>query len=50
MIRFSKPISMDELADQFLDNAEGSRRAAVKRLTKKIERQMVELTINAPDW
>jgi glycerol-3-phosphate O-acyltransferase / dihydroxyacetone phosphate acyltransferase len=29
---------------------EGSRRAAVKLLTRTIEASLVELTINAPDW
>lgn len=48
--RFGQPISMDEYKAQFLSEIEGMPRAAVKRLTRAIERQLVETTINAPDW
>lgn len=41
---------MDEYKAQFLSDIEGMPRAAVKRLTRAIERQLVETTINAPDW
>jgi len=41
---------MDEYKAQFLSDIEGMPRAAVKRLTHAIERQLVETTINAPDW
>jgi glycerol-3-phosphate O-acyltransferase/dihydroxyacetone phosphate acyltransferase len=36
--------------DHVLEADEGSRRAAVKLLTRTIEERLVELTINAPDW
>lgn len=36
--------------DHVLEADEGSRRAAVKLLTRTIEARLVELTINAPDW
>lgn len=48
--RFGQPISMDPFIDQFLSSEEGAARAAVKRLTATIERELVEATINAPDW
>ena len=41
---------MEEYKGQFLSGAEGAPRAAVKRLTKAIENELVEATINAPDW
>lgn len=50
IMEFGQPISMDEYKAQFLSDIEGMPRAAVKRLTRAIERQLVETTINAPDW
>jgi hypothetical protein len=38
------------LFEHVLEADEGSRRTAVKLLTHTIETQLVELTINAPDW
>jgi len=48
--RFGEPISMDEYKEQFFSGLEGAPRAAVKRLTRSIERELIEATINAPDW
>ncbi|KAI6121843.1 hypothetical protein F5141DRAFT_1186966 [Pisolithus sp. B1] len=45
----SDPISMGEYKEEFLGD-ESTRRTAVKRLTRAIEGQLVETTINAPDW
>lgn len=41
---------MEEYKDQFLSKEEGAPRAAVKRLSRKIEEALIEATINAPDW
>jgi hypothetical protein len=41
---------MDEYKEQFFSDLEGAPRAAAKRLTRAIERELVEATINAPDW
>lgn len=41
---------MDDYKEQFFSDQEGAPRAAVKRLTRAIERELVEATINAPDW
>ena len=41
---------MDEYKEQFLSEEEGASRAAVKRLSRTIEAELVEATINAPDW
>ncbi|KAK7677512.1 hypothetical protein QCA50_019518 [Cerrena zonata] len=41
---------MDEYREKFFSSDEGAPRAAVKRLTAQIEKQLTEVTINAPDW
>ncbi|OAX39732.1 hypothetical protein K503DRAFT_738887 [Rhizopogon vinicolor AM-OR11-026] len=50
IMKFGEPISTDEYKEQFFSGLEGAPRAAVKRLTRAIERELVEATINAPDW
>lgn len=41
---------MDAFVDEFFSDVEGASRAAVKRLTRAVETELVEITINAPDW
>jgi glycerol-3-phosphate O-acyltransferase / dihydroxyacetone phosphate acyltransferase len=41
---------MDDYREEFMSGIEGAPRAAVKRLTRAVERELVEATINAPDW
>lgn len=41
---------MDPFKEQFFSSQEGAPRAAVKRLTQTIEKELIEATINAPDW
>ncbi len=41
---------MDDYREQFFSSEEGAPRAAAKRLTRTIERELIEATINAPDW
>lgn len=41
---------MDAYKEQFFSDVEGAPRAAVKRLTRAIESELLEATINAPDW
>ena len=48
--RFGTPISLDTYEEQFFSGEEGAPRLAVKRLTRAIEGQLIENTINAPDW
>jgi glycerol-3-phosphate O-acyltransferase / dihydroxyacetone phosphate acyltransferase len=48
--RYCKPILMDEYIEQYTAGDEGTARAAAKRLTAQIERELVETTINAPNW
>ncbi|KAG2127522.1 hypothetical protein DEU56DRAFT_958736 [Suillus clintonianus] len=50
IMNFGEPVSMDEFKEQFFSGLEGAPRAAAKRLTRAIERELVEATINAPDW
>ncbi|EKM54873.1 uncharacterized protein PHACADRAFT_124278 [Phanerochaete carnosa HHB-10118-sp] len=50
IMEFGKPITMEPFTEQFLSSEEGAARAAVKRLTATIERELVEATVNAPDW
>ncbi len=41
---------MDEYEHDFLGDDEGRRRLAVKRLTRRIELEFRQMTVNAPDW
>lgn len=41
---------MRDYLEQFVSEDEGAPRAAVKRLTATIERELTQSTINAPDW
>ena len=41
---------MEPFKEQFCSSEEGAPRAAVKRLTQAIKEQLIEATINAPDW
>ena len=48
--RFGLPISMNDYDEDFLASDESRRRVAVKRLTRKIELDFRQMTVNAPDW
>ncbi|KAJ8695889.1 hypothetical protein PTI98_005799 [Pleurotus ostreatus] len=50
ILEFGQPITMDEYRQQFFSSEDGAPRAAAKRLTRTIERELIEATINAPDW
>ena len=50
LARFGHPITMDAYKQQFFSCIDGEPRAAVKRLTRTIENELVETSINAPDW
>ncbi|KAJ8518019.1 hypothetical protein ONZ45_g4883 [Pleurotus djamor] len=50
ILEFGKPITMDPFREQFFSTEEGAPRAAVKRLTATIERELTEATVNGPDW
>ena len=48
--RFGRSITMSAYKDEFMSDIEGAPRAAIKRLTRAIESELVEATINSPDW
>ncbi|KAL0572774.1 hypothetical protein V5O48_009187 [Marasmius crinis-equi] len=50
IMEFGRPISMDPYKEQFFSANEGAPRTAAKQLTRQIENELVEATINAPDW
>jgi len=50
LARFGHPITMDAYKEQFFSSIDGEPRAAVKRLTRAIENELIETSINAPDW
>ncbi|KAF5381135.1 hypothetical protein D9757_009414 [Collybiopsis confluens] len=50
IIEFSRPITLDPYKELFLSSNEGAPRAAVKKLSRTIEGELVEHTINAKDW
>ncbi|KAM5533716.1 hypothetical protein V8D89_012589, partial [Ganoderma adspersum] len=50
IMEFGQPIRMEDYLGQFMSGEEGAPRAAVKRLTAVIERELTQSTINAPDW
>ncbi|KAF9478620.1 glycerol-3-phosphate-acyltransferase [Pholiota conissans] len=50
IMEFGKPITLGPYIEQFFSSVEGAPRAAVKRITRRIETELVEASINAPDW
>jgi glycerol-3-phosphate O-acyltransferase/dihydroxyacetone phosphate acyltransferase len=53
LFRYGKPIQIDSFAERLLSRPpedEETSRAVVKEIMAEIEREMFELTINAPDW
>lgn len=50
VVEYGKPITMDDFEDDFMSLEEGVSKQAVKRLTKRLELEMMKMSINAPDW
>ncbi|KAJ7282606.1 hypothetical protein C8J57DRAFT_1295819 [Mycena rebaudengoi] len=50
VVEYGRPITMDSYMGQFCSQTEGEPRAAVKRLTRAIESELVSSTVNGPDW
>ncbi|WVQ84664.1 hypothetical protein IAT38_006819 [Cryptococcus sp. DSM 104549] len=50
VVHYGKPISMDKYEAEFLSDEPGLNKQAVKRLTRDIEQEFRETTVNAPDW
>lgn len=49
LLRYGKPISLAPYIRRFILDEEGAR-SAIRDLTQQIERDLLKLTINAPDW
>ncbi|CAD6575431.1 MAG: hypothetical protein TREMPRED_001419 [Tremellales sp. Tagirdzhanova-0007] len=49
-VQYGLPISMDDYDEDFMAFDESRRRLAVKRLTRRIELDFRQMTVNAPDW
>ncbi|KAI0087155.1 hypothetical protein BDY19DRAFT_304741 [Irpex rosettiformis] len=51
LVRFGEPIKLDFFAKRYLSapDSEASR-TVIKGLTAEVEKRLMELTINAPDW
>jgi glycerol-3-phosphate O-acyltransferase/dihydroxyacetone phosphate acyltransferase len=49
---YGHPIDLDTYIEEFMSSStdEGSSREAVKNLTLDVEKHILPLTINAPDW
>ncbi|KAK0213273.1 hypothetical protein DFS33DRAFT_1377746 [Desarmillaria ectypa] len=50
IVEFGRPILMDAYLRQFNDPTEGEPRLAAKSLTRALQNELIESTINAPDW
>lgn len=50
-MRYGEPIDLDFFASRYLSASDSdAARAVTKSLTGEIEKRLIELTINAPDW
>ncbi|KAI0821472.1 hypothetical protein BC629DRAFT_1587737 [Irpex lacteus] len=50
-VRYGEPINLDFFASRYLSASDSdAARAVTKSLTAEIEKRLIELTINAPDW
>lgn len=50
VVEYGKPITMDAFEEEFMSLEEGASKLAVKRLTKRLELEMMKMSVNAPDW
>ena len=50
-MRFGEPIVLDFFASRYLAAPDAdAARAVIKSLTAEVEKRLIDLTINAPDW
>jgi glycerol-3-phosphate O-acyltransferase/dihydroxyacetone phosphate acyltransferase len=49
-VSYGKAIRMEDYEADFLVEDEGARKLAVKRLTRKIDLDLRQMTVNGPDW
>ncbi|KAF9566800.1 glycerol-3-phosphate-acyltransferase [Agrocybe pediades] len=50
IMEFGQPISIEPFKEEFFSGVDGASRAAVKKITRVIENELVSTSINAPDW
>ena len=50
--RYGNPIKLHPYASQYLNGVQGSsvERDSIQALTSTIEKELIKLTVNAPDW
>lgn len=50
-VKYGEPIFVDNYADELFEgDADDAAKAVVKKITAQVEKQLKEMTINAPDW
>ncbi|KAI0916264.1 hypothetical protein AcV5_003250 [Taiwanofungus camphoratus] len=49
-VRWGKPIDIMSYAEKYLEGPENDVRAIIRSLSKEIERRLMQVTVNAPDW
>ena len=50
-VRFGEPIDIGFIAKRYLSAQDGNAsRAIIKDMTAEVEKRLIGLTINAPDW
>lgn len=53
LVKYCSPIHVDDYAEELFEETadpDAASRSVVKKITTQVEKQMVENTINAPDW
>lgn len=50
IVEYGPPIQLDALEAEFLSGEDGAAKRAAKQLTVEIEKSLVDMSINAPDW
>ncbi|KZT54770.1 acyltransferase [Calocera cornea HHB12733] len=50
ILQFAKPIHMDPYIAAYTSPSEGAGRAATKALTHRLQRALIRMSVNAPDW
>ncbi|WWD19707.1 hypothetical protein CI109_104171 [Kwoniella shandongensis] len=50
VVHYGEPIYMEDYESEFMSPDDGAGKLAVKRLTRKIDTEFRQMTVNAPDW
>ncbi|KAK4688147.1 hypothetical protein P7C73_g1970, partial [Tremellales sp. Uapishka_1] len=49
-VHYGEPITMDDYQEEFMSEADGADKSAVKRLTRRVDFEIRKFTVNSPDW